>query len=161
MSGLRELAATRGEWALVAELLDREIEAANDAETRARLHIELAQVYEEHVLDVDGAIRNYASAMELDPRGVTPPAALARLLALAQRFEEAALAEESAAGLEVYPRLRAERLLHAGEHMQRVGNVDEARRLFTAAAAPPAVVTLPQSRSPRPPASPATAETVA
>src|SRR5262249_32094192 len=82
---LRAAAAGRGEWALVAELLYREIDAAATSAEKARLHEELAAIYEERLLDPDGAIRNYESALELQPAAGAPPPALARLYAVTGR----------------------------------------------------------------------------
>jgi tetratricopeptide (TPR) repeat protein len=134
---LHGAAAARGEWALVAELLYREIDAAATAADKARLHEELAAIYEERLLDIDGAIRNYESALELQPSAAQPPGALARLYALLCRPAEAARAEERAAALEPDGAPRAERLLRAGDHHEQAHRLDEAVRLYEAAAAVP------------------------
>src|SRR5262249_20261233 len=89
-------AAIRGEWALAAELLYREIDGTEDPAERARLHAELAALLEERLHDADGAIRNWESARDLDPTAAVPPAALARLYARAGRSLEAARADEPA-----------------------------------------------------------------
>jgi tetratricopeptide (TPR) repeat protein len=127
---LRAMATTRGEWALCAELLYREIDATESADDKAELHMELGLVYEERILDVEAAIRNYETAFALAPQAPTPPAALARLYGLVQRPEDAARAEEAAARHETDAEARAARLLRAGELFERAKKPDVARRLF-------------------------------
>src|SRR5262249_10862608 len=91
----------------------------------------------ERLRDTDAAIRNHESALALDPGETASPPALARLYALAQRFPEAAHAEERAASLELLAKDRAARLLRAGEHMERAGWTDDAIRLYEQAAGVP------------------------
>src|SRR5262249_1708575 len=134
---LRAMAAMRGEWGLVSELLYREIESVDDLGEKATLHVELALIFEERLHDVDAAIRNHESALSLDPNETVSPPALARLYAAAQRFPEAAHAEETAAAIELIPNDRAARLLRAGEHMERAGWTDDAVRLYGQAAGVP------------------------
>src|SRR5262249_34592915 len=118
-------------------LLYREIEAAATAAEKARLHEELASVYEDRLLDIDGAIRNFESALELQPGAPVPPGALARLYALLCRPADAARAEERAAALEPHGAPRAEGLLRAGDPHEQAHRLDEAVRLYETAAAIP------------------------
>ena len=79
---LRTAAMVRGEWALAASLLYREIAAATSPRDRGALHLELALVYEERLEDAAQAQVNYEQALVFDP---TIPAARAPL---ARRYED-------------------------------------------------------------------------
>ena len=78
---LRRLATTRGEWALVAELLERELDACAPPE-RAGLHAELGLALEE-LLEIDGALRHLEQAVMLEPAHRAAQEALTRLRPLA------------------------------------------------------------------------------
>jgi len=73
---LRTAAMVRGEWALAASLLYREIAAAPDPRERGALHLELAMIFQEKLDDADQAQVNYEQALAFDP---TIPAAKAPL----------------------------------------------------------------------------------
>jgi tetratricopeptide (TPR) repeat protein len=79
---LRTAAMVRGEWALAASLLYREIAAAPDPRERGALHLELAMIFEEKLGDGDQAQVNYEQALAFDP---TIPAAK---IPLARRYEQ-------------------------------------------------------------------------
>jgi tetratricopeptide (TPR) repeat protein len=79
---LRTAAMVRGEWALAASLLYREIAAAPDPRERGALHLELAMIFAEKLDDAAQAQVNYEQALAFDP---TIPAAKAPL---ARRYEE-------------------------------------------------------------------------
>jgi Tfp pilus assembly protein PilF len=95
---LRVAAMVRGEWALAASLLYREIAAAGNPRDRGALHLELALIYEERLDDDAQAQVNYEQALAFDP---TIPAAklpLARRYdAIGRHAEAARLFEEAAA----------------------------------------------------------------
>ncbi|MDX2089001.1 MAG: hypothetical protein SFX73_14185, partial [Kofleriaceae bacterium] len=94
---LRASAMARGEWALAASLLYREIAATTQPRERGALHLELALILDEKLEDEQQAQVNYEQALELDP---TIPAAklpLARRYESIERFAEAAALYESAA----------------------------------------------------------------
>ncbi|MGN6110879.1 MAG: hypothetical protein ACTHU0_37600, partial [Kofleriaceae bacterium] len=94
---LRVAAMVRGEWALAASLLYREIAAAANPRDRGALHLELALIYEERLEDGAQAQVNYEQALAFDP---TIPAAklpLARRYAAIGRHSEAARLYEDAA----------------------------------------------------------------
>jgi tetratricopeptide (TPR) repeat protein len=78
---LRTAAMVRGEWALAAAMLYREIAAAGDPRERGALHLELAMIYEEKLDDAAQAQVNYEQALAFDP---TIPAAKPPL---ARRYE--------------------------------------------------------------------------
>ena len=78
---LRTAAMVRGEWALAASLLYREIAAAPTPRDRGALHLELALIFEERLDDDAQAQVNYEQALAFDP---TIPAAK---LPLARRYE--------------------------------------------------------------------------
>ncbi len=78
---LRTAAMVRGEWALAASLLYREIAAAPTPRDRGALHLELALIFDEKLADTDQAQVNYEQALAFDP---TIPAAK---LPLAKRYE--------------------------------------------------------------------------
>jgi Tfp pilus assembly protein PilF len=94
---LRAVAMARGEWALTAELLYREIAAATNPRDRGALHCELAMVYDEKLIDPDQALRNYEQALALDPEIPAARRPLAHLYELAGRHTEAARWYERAA----------------------------------------------------------------
>ncbi|MGZ3407452.1 MAG: hypothetical protein ACXVAN_13480, partial [Polyangia bacterium] len=144
---LREMAETRGEWALAAEQRYRELALTTDAVERARLHVELGQLLENKILDGAAALRNYEQAAELAldagaPPDVAPWADLVRLYREAQRWRDAALsAERLAASLSSGARAadqqtaRAEALQLAGELHEHAGDHERARQRLAEAAA--------------------------
>jgi tetratricopeptide (TPR) repeat protein len=79
---LRTAAMVRGEWALAASLLYREIGASANPRDRGALHLELALIYEERLEDDAQAQVNYEQALAFDP---SIPAAK---LPLARRYEQ-------------------------------------------------------------------------
>ncbi len=72
----------RGEWALAASMLYREIAAAPDPRERGALHLELAMIFDEKLDDAAQAQVNFEQALAFDP---TIPAAKAPL---ARRYEQ-------------------------------------------------------------------------
>ena len=100
---LREMAETRGEWALAAEQRYRELALTTDAVERARLHVELGQLLENKILDGAAALRNYEQAAELAldagaPADVAPWGDLVRLYREAQRWRDARARRRAAGG---------------------------------------------------------------
>ncbi|NVB78524.1 MAG: hypothetical protein HOV81_09040, partial [Kofleriaceae bacterium] len=96
---LRTAAMVRGEWALVASLLYREIAAAPDPRERGALHLELALVFEERLDDPDQAQVNYEQALAFDPSIPAAKAPLARRYEAIGRHSDAArLYNEAANG---------------------------------------------------------------
>jgi tetratricopeptide (TPR) repeat protein len=96
---LRTAAMVRGEWALVASLLYREIAAAGSPRDRGALHLELAMIFEEKLGDSDQAQVNYEQALAFDPSIPAARAPLARRYESVGRFGDAArLYEEAATG---------------------------------------------------------------
>jgi tetratricopeptide (TPR) repeat protein len=87
---LRTAAMVRGEWALVASLLYREIAAAPSPRDRGALHLELALIFQEKLDDASQAQVNFEQALAFDP---TIPAAKAPL---ARRYEEVGRHHDSA-----------------------------------------------------------------
>jgi tetratricopeptide (TPR) repeat protein len=140
---LREMAEVRGEWALAAEQRYRELGATTDAVERARLHVELAWLLEDKLLDGAAALRNYEQAAELvleaqAPSQLAPWPELVRLYAEAQRWRDAALAAERWAASLTGPERtgeRAEALARAGELHERAGDHERARQRLAEAAA--------------------------
>ncbi len=143
--GLREMAEARGEWALAAEQLYREIGSADSTDEKAHLHVELGRLLEEKLLDTDEALRNYEQAAEI----LTSPASgragrgapwidLVRLYTNAQRLREAAMALDrladtlTGAGENTQ---RAEALVRAGELYERGGDPQSAQERLSRAAA--------------------------
>jgi len=117
---LRTAAMVRGEWALAASLLYREIASAAHPRDRGALHLELALIYEERLDDEAQAQVNYEQALAFDP---TIPAAklpLARRYEAVGRHAEASKLYEEAAG--------------SARAAERAGLLDAADRARTAAA---------------------------
>ncbi len=138
--GLREMAESRGEWALAAELVYRELSTAADSE-RVALHVELGRLLEDKLLEQDEALRNYEQAAELSTvtgqAGEAPYAELVRLYANLQRYADAAQAAESLAAALPQGRAvhRAESLARAGELWEKAGDSQRARARLAEAAA--------------------------
>jgi|GEM_PF-5632763 len=127
---LRSVAMARGEWALAAELLYREIDGAASTMESAALHLELALIYDEKLLDANQARVNYEQALALDPDIPAAPAPLARLYELAGRHEDAARMGEVAARFARDDDTRSRLLGRAAACAERAGRKEEARRLF-------------------------------
>ena len=104
---LRTAAMVRGEWALAASLLYREIAAATNPRERGALHLELALIFDERLDDEGQAQVNFEQALAFDP---TIPAAklpLARRYeAIGRDLEAAKLYEEAAASARAADRAR-------------------------------------------------------
>ena len=130
---LRAVAMARGEWALAAQLLYREIAAAPTRRDQGALHLELALIYDEKLLEPEQARVNYEEALALDPAIPAAPRPLARIYELAARHHDAALMWERAAEL-ARPADRAALLLRASAAAGRAGAIDNARRLAETAA---------------------------
>ncbi len=96
---LRMASMARGQWALAAQLLYREIAAASSDRDRGALHLELALIYDDRLGNPDSARLNYEQALHFDP---TIPAALVRLAGhyeAAGRGRDAARLYDDAAAL--------------------------------------------------------------
>ncbi|MFT3699046.1 MAG: hypothetical protein QM831_38225 [Kofleriaceae bacterium] len=94
---LRTAAMVRGEWALVASLLYREIAASQNPRDRGALHLELALIFQERLSDPDQAQVNFEQAIAFDPTIPAVRAPLAkRYEAIGRRAEAARLYEEAA-----------------------------------------------------------------
>ena len=131
---LRSVAMARGEWALAAELLYREIAAADTDVDRGALYLELAMIFDEKLLDVDAATINYEQALAYDPEIPAAPRPLARLYELRGRHAEAAEMYEMAAARARTDEERGRLLRHAGMSAEHGGELGEARRLYGLAA---------------------------
>ena len=95
---LRTAAMIRGEHALAASLLYREIAGSTNPRDRGALHLELALIYDERLSDAAQAQVNYEQALAFDP---TIPAAkppLARRYEALGRYADAARMYDDAAG---------------------------------------------------------------
>ena len=94
---LRTAAMVRGEWALVASLLYREIAASQNPRDRGALHLELALIFQERLDDPDQGQVNLEQALAFDPTIPAVRAPLAkRYEAIGRRAEAARLYEEAA-----------------------------------------------------------------
>jgi len=141
---LRSIAMARGEWALAAELIYRELDVvanqAAESETAdtnreaGALHLELALIYDEKLLDADQALRNYEQALALDDEIPAAPKPLARLYELAGRHAEAAHMGELAAERIRNDDERGQVLKHAAVSAERAGEPEMAKRLYNLAA---------------------------
>ncbi len=93
---LRTVAMVRGEWALAASLLDREIAASDTPRDRGALHLELALIFDEKLGGESQALANFEQALAVDPSIPAAKAPLARHYEAARRFAEAARLYEEA-----------------------------------------------------------------
>jgi tetratricopeptide (TPR) repeat protein len=80
----------RGEWALAASLLYREIASAPDPRERGALHLELAMIFQEKLEDTEQAQVNYEQALAFDPTIPAAKAPLARCYEQNGRHSDAA-----------------------------------------------------------------------
>ncbi|HEY5947799.1 MAG TPA: hypothetical protein VIV40_20000, partial [Kofleriaceae bacterium] len=87
---LRTAAMVRGEWALAASMLYREIASAPDPRERGALHLELAMIFEEKLDDAGQAQVNYEQALAFDPTIPAAKAPLGRLYEKINRHSDAA-----------------------------------------------------------------------
>lgn len=94
---LRTAAMVRGEWALAASLLYREIAAAANPRDRGALHLELALIFDERLDDDAQAQVNFEQALAFDPSIPAAKLPLARRYETVGRFAEAAKLYEEAA----------------------------------------------------------------
>ncbi len=131
---LRAVAMVRGEWALAAELLYAEIAAAADQREAGALHHELALIFDEKLLDPDGARLNYEQALALDPDIPASPEPLARLYELSGDLAAAGHMHELAAERARGESDRGRCYQRAALCAERVGDEIEARRLYNLAA---------------------------
>ncbi|HEV7558218.1 MAG TPA: tetratricopeptide repeat protein, partial [Kofleriaceae bacterium] len=120
---LRAAAMVRGEWALAASLLYREIAAAATPRDRGALHLELAMVYEQRLDDAPQAQVNYEQALAFDPSIPAVKTPLARRYESIGRFAEAArLYEEAATNARAADRAS---LLEAAAHCRTTASTRE------------------------------------
>ncbi|MGE3454462.1 MAG: hypothetical protein AB7O24_05050, partial [Kofleriaceae bacterium] len=94
---LRTAAMVRGEWALAASLIYREIAAISDPRERGALHLELALIFLERLDDEGQAQVNFEQALAFDPTIPAVKLPLARRYEKIERFAEAARFYEEAA----------------------------------------------------------------
>jgi tetratricopeptide (TPR) repeat protein len=87
---LRTAAMVRGEWALAASLLYREIASAPDPRERGALHLELAMIFQEKLDDAAQAQVNYEQALAFDPTIPAAKSPLAQLYEKIGRHNDAA-----------------------------------------------------------------------
>ncbi len=127
---LRSICMARGQWALAAELTDREIDAENDDVEKGALYLELAMIYDEKLLDASKAVENYEHALALDPEIRSAPRPLAHLYELAGRHTEAFQMYEKAAALCVVPFERGALLRQAAVNAERQGRIKKAHSLY-------------------------------
>ena len=130
---LRAIAMARGEWALAAQLLYREISGAVTDRDRGALHHELALIYDEKLLEPDQARINYEQAIALDPAIPASPRPLAQIYELAARHVDAGRMWERAAEV-ARPLDKAPLLLRASAAATRAGEAVRARHLAEIAA---------------------------
>ena len=96
-SGSLRAAMVRGEWALAASLLYREIASAPSPRDRGALHLELALIFAEKLDDEAQAQVNFEQALAFDPSIPAARAPLARRYEAIGRFREAARLYDEAA----------------------------------------------------------------
>ena len=133
-NALRHIAMARGEWALAADLLRREIATAASTREAGALNLELALIYDEKLLDAEQARIHYEQALALDPAIPAVPRPLARLYELAGHHADAARMNEIAAQHARDDSQRSRLLYRAAVSAERTGDQGNARRLYHLAA---------------------------
>lgn len=130
---LRVTSMARGEWNIAADMVMQEIARVSDPREAGALHLELALIYDEKLLDAKRARDSYERALELDPEIPAAPRPLARLYELEGRFRDAALMHERAAYALRSTSQRAQLLQRAAESAELAGSIVDARRLYRSA----------------------------
>lgn len=133
-NALRHIAMARGDWALAADLLRREIDNASNTREAGALNLELALIYDEKLLDAEQARVHYEKALALDPAIPAVPRPLARLYELSGRHADAARMNEIAAQHARDDSQRSRLLYRAAAAAERAADLDNARRLYHLAA---------------------------
>ena len=95
---LRTAAMVRGEHALAASLLYREIAGSTNPRDRGALHLELALIYDERLDDPTQAQVNYEQALAFDPTIPAAKVPLAKRYEALGRYADAAKLYDTAAG---------------------------------------------------------------
>ena len=127
---LRVSSMARGEWTVATQLIEREIATLEDPRELGALHLELALIHDEKLLDARSACENYERALELDPEIPAAPRPLARIYELEGRLADAAAMHERAAMALDDLEQRALLLRRAAECAERAGDIETARRLY-------------------------------
>jgi tetratricopeptide (TPR) repeat protein len=129
VSTLRQACAHTGDWALAAQLVDREIAVEQDPERLAELYVARGKLLEDKLHQPKRAQDAYAKAAELDPVNPKPVDELARLLALTGESSEAARATEKLVERQAGVK-RGETFLRAAKLYLRGGEQSEAWRCW-------------------------------
>ena len=82
---LQTIAEARGEWHLLADLMEQRIACLDDSEDRAALHARLAHVAAEHLGQAQKALQHYEKAVALAPEDYESMTALHRLTHRSER----------------------------------------------------------------------------
>ncbi|MCK6528933.1 tetratricopeptide repeat protein [Myxococcota bacterium] len=137
--GLRISLAMAGDWTALVDFYDQGAAATGDVRMRVAYHVKAAELREERLSDLGGAIESWRHALSASPRYLPAREGLVRCLVAAGRFAEAAEVAEETADLLDGPESRAAWLLYAGQTWAwRAGEAARAADcLSRAAEAPP------------------------
>jgi tetratricopeptide (TPR) repeat protein len=134
LTGARQLAQARQDWRRCADLLAWELPASADPRTKARLHRQLAQLFDGPLDDIERAVGHYTAALELEEHDDETGLRLLPLLERSARLERAARLSERLAGRMTIREDRRALLLRAARNLQHAGLHDERARLEREAA---------------------------
>lgn len=129
LHGLRELAATAGQWVTVIQYLAREVDLWDEPRERASVLARIAEIHEVHLQDPEAALVHYRRAVGLYPACLPAVRALAADAVRREAWEEAAphLQVLSNQNLDKWPRpQRAEVFVQRGLVALRLGRTIEA-----------------------------------
>jgi len=121
-------------WNELADLLERQLDAATSDERRVELGVQLGRVVSEHLKQVPRALKAYERVLAASPSHAGALDALATLRAAAGDAEHALHAIEELADRATSPEARAEQLLRAAAMLEAQGDSGGALRRYKLAA---------------------------
>ncbi len=84
------IAETAGMWQELAQVYEGQIGIIDDTILATSFHMKVARVREERLGDIEGAIKHYVTALELDEINLEAAEALERLYQMSERYEDLA-----------------------------------------------------------------------
>ncbi|MBI2894767.1 MAG: tetratricopeptide repeat protein [Deltaproteobacteria bacterium] len=89
-NAIDRFARVLGAWPELARVYEQRVAAVEDPELQALLHAKAAQIYEEQLRDVDGAVGHHREVLRIDSQNLEAASALERLFQLSERYEDLA-----------------------------------------------------------------------
>ncbi len=131
LRGLEQILLAEGDVAGFAAVLEKQVEALEDAGERAAILMRLAEIYEREFVKPELAAQKYEQAFALDPTKDAAITGLERCYAATRSWDDLVRVLEGAIVLIEDDQVRAERLLTLAEiHESRRGDIASAVRAF-------------------------------